>query len=390
MESHPLTEQGNPELRDGAGRVDPSLLFRPFAIGRTTLRNRFVMAAMTRRRSPGGIPGHEVASYYARRAIGGVGLIITEGTYIDHPAANGYPDVPAFFGSAALDGWARVVEAVHSHDGCIAAQLWHVGSTRRPGIEPRPEVPGYGPARIEEGGATVVAEMTKADISAVVESYARGAFEAERAGFDGVEIHGAHGYLIDEFLWPRSNSRQDDYGGPLANRMRFAVEVVRAVRAAVSADFPIIFRFSQWKMSNYEAQIAETPEEHGTILGALSEAGVDVFHPSTRRFWHPVYEGSPRSLAAWTKAFTAKPVIAVGSAGLSKPHESRLLRTAGGREAGVADVANVVEAMKAGDFDLIASGRALLADPDWVEKIRRGDIGSISAVTPGAYDKLVI
>lgn len=384
-----MTEPRNEELSERLSNEERALLFEPISFGPGSLRNRFVMAAMTRRKSPGGVPGAEVVNYYARRAAGGVGLIITEGTYIDHPAANGYADVPAFHGEAALDGWRRVADAVHKHGGKIAAQLWHVGSTRRGGTEPDPSVPGLGPVAIDKDGIRVVEAMSAADIQAVVESYGRAAQAAEKAGFDGIEIHGAHGYLIDEFLWTESNGRTDAYGGSLANRLRFAEEVVRCVRSSVSTSFPVIFRYSQWKMSDYNARIAQTPEELAFILSRLTDAGVDVFHASTRRFWLPAFDGSDKSLAAWTKAITGKKVIAVGSAGLNKPHESRFFQTSQSRQAGVADVGNVVAGLKRGDFDLIAAGRALLADPDWVAKIRRGDLDAITSVTPDAYEKLV-
>ena len=127
-----------------AGDDPTDVLFEPFVLGRSVLRNRIVMAPMTRNHSPRGVPGPDVADYYRRRAEGGVGLIITEGTCIDHPGANGYRDVPAFFGDAPLSGWRRVVEAVHGAGARIMAQLWHVGAIRRPGMEPVPSVPGFG------------------------------------------------------------------------------------------------------------------------------------------------------------------------------------------------------------------------------------------------------
>src|SRR4029079_2547602 len=156
-------------------------LYQPFAFGRTTLRNRIVMAPMTRNSSPGGVPTGAVAAYYARRASGGAGLIVTEGTCIDHPAANGYVDVPAFFG-AGLDGWSRVVRAVHAEGAFIMPTLWHVGAVRRPGVEPDPAVPGMGPMDVFENGERVVLAMTHADIADVAASYARGARSAVELG----------------------------------------------------------------------------------------------------------------------------------------------------------------------------------------------------------------
>jgi len=293
--------------------VDQSVqpLFEPFAFGRRRLRNRIAMAPMTRQHSPGGVPGADVAAYYRRRAEGGVGLIITEGTTINHPGANGYPSVPTFYGERALAGWQFVAEAVHAAGGAIIPQLWHVGRARRPGTEPDPAVPGYGPMAIEEDGKVVVKAMTHTDIQDVVAAFAQAARDAERIGFDGVELHGAHGYLLDAFLWAGSNQREDEYGGSLEKRLRFPLEVVRAVRAAVRPDFPVVFRFSQWKPEDYAARIAATPEELGRILKPLADAGVDIFHASTRRFWDVAFAGSPDTLAAWARRLSGKPTIAV-------------------------------------------------------------------------------
>lgn len=345
------------------------------------------MAPMTRRHSPGGVPGENVARYYRRRVEGGVGLIITEGTYINHPGANGYSNVPAFYGDKALAGWRRVVDEVHAAGGKIIPQIWHVGPARRAGTEPDPMAPGYGPMQIADEGKTVVKQMTHQDIAEVVAAFARAARDAERLAFDGVELHGAHGYLIDSFLWEGSNQRTDEYGGSVENRARFAVEVVKAVRAAVSPDFPVILRFSQWKIQDYEARIANTPGELHTILQLLAEAGVDIFHVSTRRFWDPAFVGSEETLAGLTRRLTGKPVIAVGSVGLDKaftPGKANELHTE------VADINVLVEKMQKGEFDLVAVGRALLSDPDWARKIGEGRLDEIKAFDKDAMTTLVI
>jgi 2,4-dienoyl-CoA reductase-like NADH-dependent reductase (Old Yellow Enzyme family) len=336
---------------------------------------------MTRNCSPGGIPTAEVVAYYARRAAGGAGLVITEGTCIDHKAANGYRNVPAFHG-AGLDGWERVARAVHAEGALIAAQLWHVGSVRRPGMEPDPSVPGMGPMEIVENGQTMVRAMSAQDITEVEQSYARAARAAQDIGFDGVEIHGAHGYLLDEFLWERSNQRQDDYGGSLANRVRFAAGVVAAMRAAVTPDFPIVFRFSQWKMSDYQARIAQDADQLAQILRPLAAAGVSIFHASTRRFWEPAFAGSDENLAACARRLTGKPVIAVGSVGLAQQHETRKLRTRDNVGSEVAGLERLLECLEQDDFDLVAVGRGMLADPRWAEKVRTGRVDELNALQP--------
>jgi len=371
--------------------IQSNQLFQPLQFGRFSLNNRIVMAPMTRNRSPEGIPGENVAQYYRSRAAGGVGLIITEGTYIGHPAANGYADVPAFHGEKALAGWKKVVDEVHAAGGRIIPQIWHVGAARSPGVEPDPAVPGYGPMQVESGGQVMVKAMTKADIDDAVNAYATAAADAERLGFDGVEIHGAHGYLIDQFLWKGSNQRTDEYGGSLENRCRFALEVVRAVRARVSADFPVVFRFSQWKLGDYNARIADTPEELAQVLKPLADAGVDFFHASSRRIWQPAFEGSEESLAAWTKKVTGKPVIAVGSVGLEKEFRVGHFTREESPDTGIQiDVQRLSEGVAHSKFDLVAVGRALLADPQWTNKLKAGRVSELVSFDARALDELVV
>tara|TARA_R110002012_G_scaffold7675_16_gene35706 strand:- start:1736 stop:2869 length:1134 start_codon:yes stop_codon:yes gene_type:complete len=365
-------------------------LFEPFTVGPMTLKNRIAMAPMTRNQSPAGVPGEDVAAYYKSRAEGEVGLIITEGTYIDHPGANGYPDVPAFHGLQALAGWQRVVEGVHAAGGKIVPQLWHVGRERRPGVEPDSSAPGFGPMAIVEEGVEVVRAMSEDDIQEVAASFARAALDAQRLGFDGIELHGAHGYLIDQFLWPESNQRTDAYGGSVENRLRFPRLIVRTVREAVGPDFPIIFRFSQWKLSDYDAIIAETPEALGEILKPLADDGVDIFHASTRRIWEPGFAGSSKTIATWTRELTGKPVIAVGSVGLDTTFRTgHFTRTEDPTSKSRVNVAELAMWRARNDFDLVAIGRALLSDPQWASKVRDGRLEELSDFDRSALDSLV-
>lgn len=366
-------------------------VFQPIQFGKCKLANRIVMAPMTRNKSPNGVPGADVARYYRSRAAGGVGLIITEGTYIGHPAANGYADVPAFHGEQALAAWKKVVDEVHAAGGRIIPQIWHVGAARNPGVEPDPTVPGYGPMQIENDGQVLVKAMTKADIEDAINAYAEAAANAEIIGFDGVEIHGAHGYLIDQFLWEGSNQRTDEYGGSLENRCRFALEVVKAVRARVSADFPIVFRFSQWKLGDYNARIANTPEELELVMKPLADAGVDFFHASARRLWQPAFEGSTDSLAAWTRKVTGKPVIAVGSVGLEKEFRvGHFTREESPDTPTEIDVKKLNAGIAEHQFDLVAVGRALLSDPNWPNKIKDGRTAELIPFDAKALDELVV
>lgn len=345
-------------------------LFQPFNLGSLTLPSRVVMAPMTRSFSPGGVPNNDVIEYYRRRAAGGVGLIITEGTTVDHKAANGYPNVPRFYGEDALAGWQKVVEAVHAEGGKIVPQLWHVGNVRKLGTEPDASVPGYGPCEKVKNGEVVVHGMSHDDIREVIAAFAQAAADAKRIGMDGVELHGAHGYLIDQFFWQGSNQRTDEYGGDLAQRSRFAIELIQAVRAAVGADFPIILRFSQWKQQDYSARLVETPQALEAFLKPLSEAGVDIFHCSTRRFWEPEFEGSELNLAGWTRKLIGKPTITVGSVGLDGEFLQFMVNT--DKVAQPAKLEGLLERLNNQEFDLVAVGRALLVDPDWSLKVRDG------------------
>ncbi|MEO1141278.1 MAG: NADH:flavin oxidoreductase [Pseudomonadota bacterium] len=356
---------------------DTSPLFRPFDLNNLSLKNRVVMAPMTRTFSPGNIPNSKVVDYYRRRAEGGVGLIITEGTIVDHVASSGYPNVPAFYGDDALAGWQKVVEAVHAAGGKIAPQIWHVGGIRRPGINPGGDTAGYSPSGMAKPGKITGHAMTQDDIGDVVNAFAKAASDAKRIGFDAVEIHGAHGYLIDQFFWDGTNVREDEYGNNVAGRSKFALELVRAVRAAVGPDFTVMLRFSQWKQQDYTAKLCQTPEELGAFLNPLSEAGVDIFHCSTRRFWEPEFEGSDLNLAGWTKKLTGKPTITVGSVGLDAdflPDDG----TANFKDATPASIDNLLERLERDEFDLVAVGRALIANPNWANQIAESKLSELA------------
>ncbi|MYW62559.1 12-oxophytodienoate reductase [Streptomyces sp. SID8379] len=342
------------------------LLSRPIALGGLTVPNRIVMAPMTRMFSPGGVPGEDVRSYYARRAAAGVGLIVTEGTYVGHDSAGQSDRVPRFHGEEQLAGWAKVAQDVHAAGGTIVPQLWHIGMVRQQGEAPYPEAPAVGPSGLVTAGAEPTGKaMTQQDLDDVVAAFAQAAADAERIGFDGVELHGAHGYLLDQFLWEGTNRRTDGYGGDPVARTKFAEEIVAAVRAKVSPDFPILFRYSQWKQQDYKARLAETPQELEAILSPLAAAGVDVFHASTRRYWLPEFDDSGLNLAGWTKKITGKQVISVGSVGL----DGDFVKAFQGQGSPVKGIDNLLDRMEAEEFDMVAVGRALLQDPEWAAKV---------------------
>ncbi|MEU6069072.1 NADH:flavin oxidoreductase [Streptomyces sp. NPDC047082] len=356
------------------------ILSRPVSINGLTVPNRIAMAPMTRQFSPGGIPGEDVASYYSRRAAAGVGLIVTEGTYVGHDSAGQSSRVPRFHGEEQLAGWAKVAEAVHAAGGTIVPQLWHIGMVREQGQPPYADAPAVGPSGLRIGATEATGRaMDRTDLDAVVGAFAEAAAAAERIGFDGVELHGAHGYLIDQFLWAGTNRRTDAYGGDPVARTRFAAEIIAAVREAVSPEFPVIFRYSQWKQEAYDARLAETPEELEAILTPLAAAGVDAFHASTRRYWLPEFEGSDLNLAGWTKKLTGKAAVTVGSVGL----DGDFIRGFMGE--GIDDL---LDRLERDEFDLVAVGRALLQDPEWAAKVLAGRFDELAPYDAAALKTL--
>jgi len=361
-------------------------LFAPFEAAGLHLKNRIAMSPMTRWQSPEQCPGPDVAAYYRRRAENEVGLIITEGTTIDHPVSSYSVRTPAFHGPA-LDGWRRVVDEVHEAGAKIVPQLWHVGIMRDPrtGDFPNPELPSVSPSgRFKPGGKQVFEPMSELEIQAVIDSFVRAATAAREIEFDGLEIHGAHGYLIDQFLWGALNDREDQYGGDAVERTKFAVDLIAAIRAAVG-DFPIILRISQWKQQDYSARLAETPELLGDIFRPIAEAGVDIFHCSERRYWDVEFGGSPMNFAGWIKKLTGRPTITVGSVGLAGPMSVTDL----GKQADPSnDLAPLARRLASGEFDIVAVGRALLADPLWARKVKEGRLDELMPFTKEALETL--
>ncbi|MEY4270151.1 MAG: hypothetical protein RLZZ58_1367 [Pseudomonadota bacterium] len=351
-------------------------LFDPFACGPLTLENRFVMSPMTRQFSPDGVPGENVACYYVRRAMAKVGLIITEGVGVDHPSAIGHgsmgeENIPVLHGDAALAGWRRVVDSVHSAGGKIIPQLWHMGGLRAEGTPPHPDAKSMH-----------ANDMSETEIADIIAAFVRSAANAKALGFDGIALHGAHGYLIDSFMWAGSNSRDDGYGGNILSRTRFAAELVKAIRAEVGPDFPILFRISQWKLQDYEAKLAETPDELAVIVETLAAAGVDLFDVSTRLFSVPAFAGSDMGLAGWVRKLSGKPTMTVGGIGFDKELAASFAQPTHA----IDNLDEVARRFQSAEFDLVALGRALLMDPAWVLKAQAGVV--FDAFDLSAYGRL--
>ncbi|POR50689.1 2,4-dienoyl-CoA reductase-like NADH-dependent reductase (Old Yellow Enzyme family) [Paraburkholderia eburnea] len=371
-------------------------LFEPVQAGSLRLGNRIVMSPMTRTMAPDGVPGEANAAYYRKRAAGGAGLIITEGTWIPHDAAANEADVPKMYGVPALAGWKKVVDAVHAEATPIIAQLWHVGQMKQHTVDGLYAGKGAGyrpPRRVGPSGlfggigkpTTLDGEpAVTADLEAIVEAYGKAAINAKMTGFDGIELHAAHGYLLDQFLWPGTNRRTDEWGGSLANRARLVANAVAEIRRMTGPDFAISLRISQWKVQDFKARNFETPEALEAFARLMVDAGVDVFHCSTRRFWDTEF-GSDRNLAAWTKQVSGKPTITVGSVGMTGEHIDTLM----GEGSSVAALDYLLALVDRGDFDLVAVGRGMLVDPDWANKVRDGRIDQLRDWDPEVLKDLV-
>ena len=354
------------------------MIFENYKLKNITLRNRIVMAPMTRNQSPGGIPSQEVIAYYSRRAKAEVGLIITEGIEVSHKASSAYPNVPRLDSNEAKEAWKKVVEEIKNNNGAVIAQLWHCGGFRKLGMQPNPEVPGHTASGLVKPGKKVAHEMTLNDIKETIDAYASDAKICEEIGFDGVEIHGAHGYLIDNFFWSGTNIREDEYGGTIQNRSQFVSDIIKSVRENVSENFIVGLRFSQWKQHDFEAKLASNPEELKMILTLPVESGLDYLHSSMRRFWESEFEGSNENLAYWTKKITKIPTIGVGSVGLDSDFiDMTAPATPTSIDKAIDDITN-------DKYDLIAVGRALLSDHEWVLKMKEGRVNDVIPYTKDA------
>ena len=338
-----------------------SSLFDPIRAGELTLANRIVMAPLTRNRSPDAVPRDITATYYAQRAS--AGLLITEATAISQQG-QGYADVPGLYGSEQLDAWKRVTDAVHAKGGKIVVQLWHVGRVSHNELQPeggQPVAPSAITAKtktvlIKDGVATYVETsapraLDAGELPGIVHAYAAAARNAvETAGFDGVEVHGANGYLLDQFLKTGSNKRSDDYGGSIENRARLLLEATRAVVDAIGGGKTGI-RLSPVTPANdaYDADPQPLFDYVVKQLATMNLAYIHVIEGAT---------GGPRDIA-------------------DRPFDYEALkaayRQAGGKGAWMVnngyDKALAETAVKEGD-DLVAFGKPFISNPDLVRRLR--------------------
>lgn len=340
-------------------RADHSALLDECSFAGLTLRNRLAVAPMSRvSATPEGVPTERMASYYASFAEGGFSLIVTEGTYTDRIFSQSYARQPGLVTEDQVGNWRDVVDAVHEAGGIIFAQLMHggalsqiLGETVGPSaVKPKGEkMPEYG----GEGSYPMPAEMSEDDVQQAISGFAASARNARAAGFDGVEVHGANGYLVDQFITDYTNERADRYGGSVTDRARFAGEIIRAIKEAVGVGFPVGIRLSQGKVNDHGYRWPGGRVDAEAIFTAVAEAGVDYLHiASEGRDWRETAKIDDEiTITQLAKRVTGLPVVTNG--GMHNP-----------------ELAEVV--LREGHGDLVALARGAMANPDWPVRLNEG------------------
>ena len=327
-------------------------ILSPYDKNGLQLRNRLAVAPMTRvTATERGVPTRAMHDYYVRFAKGGFGLAATEGLYTDKAFSQGYPFQPGLVDDEQTLAWAGITKAMHEYGAKMHAQLMHAGALsqrnrfREHNVAPSAIRPKgkqmthfYG-----EGEYPVPVAITEAEIAEVIQGFADTAARAVRAGFDGIEIHGANGYLLDQFLSAETNRRTDRWGGDARGRVSLLVEIVKAVKAVVGAAVPVGIRISQGKVNDFKSKWPGREADAETIFSSLADAGVDFIHVTEFEAWKPAFEGGQDSLVALARRFApAVSIIANGS---------------------LHDIERSAQALAQG-ADIVAVGRGALANPD--------------------------
>ncbi|MCC3381652.1 NADH:flavin oxidoreductase [Paenibacillus farraposensis] len=334
-------------------------LLSSYHLGHLTLKNRVVLAAMTRASAdPDGRPTERMVRYYASFAAGDFAMLITESTYMDNKLSKGSLDMPGITNESHIQGWKRVIDAVHAKGAKMIIQLAHVGALSQwykdedvtvapSSYKPEGErVPAYGP-----GGEFPVSTALKVEeIKELVQNFARAAANAKKAGADGIELHVGKGFLHDQFLTEYTNNREDEYGGSLENRLRFIVETVQAIRASTGDNFIVGVEISQYKMNNFGFKWPNGEADAKIIFESIAHSGADYIHVTDYVAKAPAFGESGPTLAALAKKYGRIPVIVNGS--IMEPEDAEQVLNEGG--------------------DLISIARMALANHDWPIKVREG------------------
>jgi 2,4-dienoyl-CoA reductase-like NADH-dependent reductase (Old Yellow Enzyme family) len=358
------------------------VLFTPLTLRGLTLRNRFVMPGMQRGFMDDGAPTPKMMEYMRRCAAGGAGLIISESTSPDHPSAYWMP-MMGRMERGTLGAWQQVVNAVRGEGAAFFLQIWHPGAMRKVAEgHPLASYPALSPSGLIQAGRHNGRAMTRDELRELKLAYVRAAEHAQSLGADGVEVHSAHGYLLDQFLWAETNRREDEYGGAtLAERARYSAEIVAAIRAATGNRFVISYRFSQFKEVDYGACVATSPEDLRGMLTLLRSAGVDMFNVSSRRCFKHEWPESAHpefTIAEWARSMTDAPVMTCGSVGLNVEMFANLFDDQEPSELSIErDLRNLAQRVRRGTLDLVGIGRATIANNDLVNKVRENRMHDI-------------
>ncbi len=330
-------------------------LFSPFTLKNLTLRNRLGVAPMTRMSSPGdSIPRQDVLDFLVRRAENGAAIVYTEAIVTDYESAQGYPGQARLTTQRQIDAWAPVVDRIRAAGAVAVMQMFHCGRMAWPEVNPAGRA--FAPSALTPqqnnpltGRPYPVPDViSRFDIDHVIHGFVETAKGAVAAGFDGIEIHGAHGYLISQFLSAHTNRRDDAYGGSAAKRFRFAREVIRAVRPAVPAERLLLFRISDWGVADPQVSLFASAEEWQEVIGLLDREPLDALSVSTYDFRAEAF-ATGQTMAALTRRATRLPLLICGR---------------------IHDRASAEEALE--DADIALSGKSILLNPDWVEQVRAG------------------
>lgn len=338
-----------------------SPLLSPVRLKDLVLRNRLVVAPMTRiSASDDGVPTDRMISYYSRFAQGGFALVVTEGIYTDCAYAQGYLNQPGLTDIAQARGWRSIVDAVHAHGGLIFGQLMHAGGLSQ-GNRFRKDTVGPSAVRPKgtqmefyrgDGQYLIPRPMQHEDFAVAIDGFARAArYAVDVAGFDGIEIHGANGYLLDQFLTSYTNLRKDQWGGSIGQRLRLILEVVRAVRREIGSASSLGVRISQGKVNDFEHKWPEREAGAAVVFSALASEGLDFVHITEFEAWKPAFDGKGPTLVELARKYAPDlKVIANGS--LHEPERALAVLQSGA--------------------DLVALGRGALANPDWPRRVAQG------------------
>ena len=335
--------------------MNNDIIFSPLKIKNFTIRNRLGVAPMTRISSPSdSIPRQDVLDFLVRRAENGAAIVYTEAIVTDYESSQGYPRQSRLTTQLQIDAWREVVEKIHSHGGIAIMQMFHCGRMAWPEVNPAGRA--LAPSRLAPKQVNPMTGqpyplpdvMSQFDIDHVINGFVDTAKGAVMAGFDGIEIHGAHGYLINQFLSSYSNQRDDNYGGSVENRFRFAREVIESVAMVVPGDRLLTFRISNWGVADMEVSLFESAEEWQEMIGLLVRQPIDAISLSTYNFRDKAF-GTDQNMAQLTRDVTPLPLMICGQ---------------------IYDRASAEEALESADIAL--SSKSILLNPNWVEDVRAG------------------